>query len=503
MVSRLAIGSQNTVADKAIANASAHRDLFQPLPQGKAGGNHVQRSLVCHNNFQQLHHMRGREEVQPDHILRTRSAGGNFIHIQIGGVGGQDRALLADRIQLAKHHFLDAHLFKDRLDHQIHIAQGVIVGGQGQRLFGELGELRFGNLAALQGALQIARDAAFCGLCRLVAHLQHHHRKAGQQCCGSNTCTHGATTDNANRRQRTRGNAFQLRQLADSALREESMDHALTLISIHQFHEQFALALHARVKRQLTAGLNTAHRNRRRQQATALFQNLVIERIEINRLWCWHFAHGATGGAAIKQFLSIGQTNLARLTLFDAIQNTQCQRFFGANLTTRGDDIHRGLNTDQTWQTLGTTGTGHHPNQHFGQTHPRRWNCNAVMRGQCNLQPAPQSGPVQRRDHHQRRGLDACAEVGQKDAAWGFAKFSNVGPGKIGAAITIDQNRFYTVLFSPFDPSQQAFANIKAQRVHRRILRFQNRNFPNALVCDGICHSNFLSSLGLPNNRPV
>ena len=45
---------------------------------------------------EQLHHIGRREEVQADHVLRPLRAGGDLVDIEIGGVGGEDRARLHD-----------------------------------------------------------------------------------------------------------------------------------------------------------------------------------------------------------------------------------------------------------------------------------------------------------------------------------------------------------------------------------------------------------------------
>ena len=43
-------------------------DLAQRLAQRKAGGDHVGRGFVGHDDFEQFHDMGGREEVQADHV---------------------------------------------------------------------------------------------------------------------------------------------------------------------------------------------------------------------------------------------------------------------------------------------------------------------------------------------------------------------------------------------------------------------------------------------------
>ena len=435
--------------------------------------------------------------MQPDHILGARGAGGDLVHIKVRGIGGQDRALLADRVQLAKDLFLDTHLLEDRLDHQVHVAQRVVIGGQRQRLAGQVVEFLLADLTAFQRALQVARNPALGGLGGLRSHFQHDDRQTGQQRRRGDPRPHGAAADNAKAVHRARFDAFQFRQFADRPLREEGMDHALTLIGAHQFHEEFALALHALVKGQLAAGLDAAHRDRRRQQAAALLQNRFVKRIEINRFRGRHFADGAAGRATVQKLLRVGQSDLARLALFDTVQNAEAQRFLGADLTARGDDVHRGVNPNQARQTLGATGARHHADQNFGQTHTGRGHRDAVMRSQRDLQTAAQRGAMQGRDNQKRRGFDSGADIGQERTLRRLAEFADISACKIGAALSVNQHRLGAFRLGALDAVHQPLAHIQAQRVHRRILRLEDRNIPDAFISNGLCHSFFLSLAGL------
>ena len=67
--------------------------------------------------------------MQAEHILRPRGRGGDFVDVEIGGVGGEDGARLGYRVELAEHLLLDRHVLEHRLDDQVAIGEIGIVGG--------------------------------------------------------------------------------------------------------------------------------------------------------------------------------------------------------------------------------------------------------------------------------------------------------------------------------------------------------------------------------------
>ena len=293
---------------------------------------------------------------------------------------------------------------------------------------------------------------------------------------------------------RSRGvTPVQFGQLADRALGKEGVDQPLPLVGGHEFHEQLALALHALGEGQLAAGLDAAHGDGGGQLATGLFQHRVIERVEIHWIGRGHLADGAAGGGGVDQLLRIGQADLARGAVLDLVDEAHLQRLGGADLAARGDHVERFVDADQPRQALGAAGARHHPDQNFGQAHPRLGHGDAIVRAERDLEPAAQRGAVQRRDHDQRRGFDSGADVGQEGFGRRLAEFADVGAGKERPSLAIDQHRLGAVLFGAFDPLDQPLPHRKAQRVDRRVVRRQNRDIANFLVHNGLGHPAFPS----------
>ena len=59
---------QHAVADEAVAHADHHRHLVDLAPDRHRGREHVRRGILAAHDFQQLHHVRGREEVHAEHV---------------------------------------------------------------------------------------------------------------------------------------------------------------------------------------------------------------------------------------------------------------------------------------------------------------------------------------------------------------------------------------------------------------------------------------------------
>ncbi len=67
------------------------------------------------------------------HILRTAGEGGDFVHVQRGGVGSQNRAGLHHLVQLFKDSLFHAQVFKHGFDDQIRILQVCILQRRAQQ----------------------------------------------------------------------------------------------------------------------------------------------------------------------------------------------------------------------------------------------------------------------------------------------------------------------------------------------------------------------------------
>jgi hypothetical protein len=96
----LAVLLEHAVADEAVAHARDHRHLLQRLAELHGGGEHALVGLLAAHHFEEAHHVRRREEVRADHVLRPLGDRGDLVDVERGGVGGEDRAGLGNGVEL-------------------------------------------------------------------------------------------------------------------------------------------------------------------------------------------------------------------------------------------------------------------------------------------------------------------------------------------------------------------------------------------------------------------
>ena len=81
---------------------------------GRLGGAH---------DLEQLHHVGRREEVQADHVCGRLVTRGDLVDVERRGVGGEDRAGLADAVELGEDLLLDVHVLEHGLDDEVAVGE--------------------------------------------------------------------------------------------------------------------------------------------------------------------------------------------------------------------------------------------------------------------------------------------------------------------------------------------------------------------------------------------
>ncbi len=123
-------------------------------------------------------------------------ADGDLVDVEIGGVGGQHRALLDDLVELGEHVLLDVHALEHRLDHHVAIGQVLELeraGDQRHALF----DIVHRDAALLGRVLVILADDREAAVERLLLHLDDGHRNAGIGEVHRDAAAHGAGADHA------------------------------------------------------------------------------------------------------------------------------------------------------------------------------------------------------------------------------------------------------------------------------------------------------------------
>ena len=101
--------------------------LLEALPPLDAGLERLIGGGDRADHLEQLHHLHRVEEVEADEALGPLRRGALRDHGQRGGVGGEDRAVLDDPVDLAPHRELLVEVLGDRLDDEVAVGEVGVV----------------------------------------------------------------------------------------------------------------------------------------------------------------------------------------------------------------------------------------------------------------------------------------------------------------------------------------------------------------------------------------
>ena len=110
---------QQRIEDEARLVLRLDRQLARRLAPGPRRAQRLVRRVDARRHLDQLHQLRRQAEVQADHAVIAARAAGDLGDRQRRGVGGEDRVLRADLVELAEQLALDAQVLEHRLDHEV------------------------------------------------------------------------------------------------------------------------------------------------------------------------------------------------------------------------------------------------------------------------------------------------------------------------------------------------------------------------------------------------
>ncbi len=266
-IGRLAIHGQDAIADETIADPGAHRHLAQALGQFESGGHHIGGDLARHHDFQQLHHIGRREEMQADHVRRTGDAGGNRVDVEVGRVGRQHGTGFANAVQFGEDGLLHRQIFEDGFDHHIGGGQVFITGAALQaRQYGVAGFLRETALGHLGVVNFFHMAASACE--RFVVTFNHGHRQTGIEHRHGNARTHGAAADHTDLFDAARLGVAGLGGFLHFAFGEEGVDQAGALRAVQALQEELAFQGESFLEGEIGGGFHRIDDLVRRKQPT-------------------------------------------------------------------------------------------------------------------------------------------------------------------------------------------------------------------------------------------
>ena len=186
-----------------MTHAHRHRDLAYRFRQLHKRQQHLGRGLFRAHHFQQFHHVGGAEKVRAHHLLRAARCRRYGVHIQVGGIGGQDAVGLTGGVQCTEYLLLDRHILEHRLDDKVNPGDIRILGGAG-----DVGEYGVDLLLAVAPApdrtvVVLAHDSQ-APIEVFPAGFHQGYRYPGTGETHGNTATHGARADDCYRFDRRR-----------------------------------------------------------------------------------------------------------------------------------------------------------------------------------------------------------------------------------------------------------------------------------------------------------
>ena len=389
----------HAVADEAITHARDHRGLFDLLADGHHGGHDVFAGLGTTHDFQQFHHVGWAEEVHAHHVLWPLGEVGDLVHIQGGGVGGQNRAGLHHFIELLEDGFFDAHFFEHRFDHQVGLTDLVVAQCGAQQSHALVVFLLF-ELAFFDLRFVVLADGGHTAVQRFLLHLQHLDRDARVQEVHGDAAAHGARANNGHGFDLTLGGIFRhVGNLAGCTVGHKNMAQCTALGREHQVHEDVTLEHHAVFKLLFGGGFNGVHTLDGRGQVFRHAFGHVAGKLEVSiALWVLtrqvtHQRQRAAIGVGCGHFAGQGQRFFSqalrrfghRIEQFLAGQHGQ---HFALDGFAADDHVERRLDTDHSGQALRAACAGNQAQLDFGQRHAGAGGCNAVVAAQCQLQTA-------------------------------------------------------------------------------------------------------------------
>ncbi len=113
----------HTIPDEPEGVAREHCFLAQRLAELKCSCDRLRRRLASAHDLEQRHDVRGDEEVQAEHALRTLGRIGKLVDVERRGIRRENRVRLRDAVEFAKHVALDVEIFEDRLDDEIDVGE--------------------------------------------------------------------------------------------------------------------------------------------------------------------------------------------------------------------------------------------------------------------------------------------------------------------------------------------------------------------------------------------
>jgi hypothetical protein len=412
--------------------------------------------------------------------LSGRDVTGDLVDVERRGVRREDRAGLADLVELAEDRLLQLHVLEHRFDDEVAVGEVRLLGGAGDQRHPLLDGLGGDGPPRGRPLVVPAHDAQTPIECLLVA-LDDGHRDADVGEVHRDAPAHRAGAEDAaapyvdHRRV-----LVDAGDLVGGTFGEEGVPLRRGLRAGDELHEQATLDLDALVERQVRRGLDAlddvlggeeATRlavdrgpERREQVGVALrLGDLVVAITHPQERQALGHGPGGEGDGCGPQ--------LGQVTVDHLVDEARLERLAAADVAAGRHHLQRLRHAREAGESLRAAATGEQPEVHLGQAELRRPQRHPVVRGECGLEAAAERGPVDRRDHRDRCVLHRRLHLVQADGLLGAAaELGDVGAGDERPAVADDDDTRRPVLDRLREPVEQTLADVPAEGVHRRVV---------------------------------
>ena len=417
--------------------------------------------------------------MQSDDVLRPRRLRRYRVDVEVGSIGGEDRALFDDAVEIAKQAALDLHILEHRLDDQIGLGQGDKVERAGQPGHARL-DLLLRQLALFGARLVSAADSQHAALKSVRFGLDNRHRQAGVEEIHCNAAAHRAGADDPDffdaprRRIRRETGDF-----ADLPFGGEDITQGLRLATGFQAQENLPFARQPGVEWQVDGGLHGFDRLFPGDLA-AIFPRMIFPRLreDFSGGFNLFIAQSAQGRAARDQLASeILRFRRQRSVAGQGVDRAVGEGLLRGNGRAGQDHVQRLFHADEAWQALRAAAARNQAELDFGQAEFRARRRYAIMRRQRDFQPAAERSAIQRRDHRHFGVFYRRQHISQGRRDGRLVEFRDIGAGDEGLA-GADQHECANVRIGAghFDAALDPLAHRRRQGVDRRRVEGERRD---------------------------
>ena len=375
----------------------------------------------------------GLKKCRPMKRSGLRQALGDGAGVEVGGVGGEDRVRAAGAAEGVEDGALDGELLEDRLDHEVGVGEGGVVGRAGDAGH-PVGGGGLGQAAALDGAVEDAAEVGEAALQRLGVALDQDDGEAGVAQRGGDAGAHGAAADHRGGADRAGLDALERGGPRGGALGEEDVAQRGGLRRGAQLEEGLALEGHRGVEVGLDGAAQAGERAERRGLAAGALLHRRLGLVpEAGRRPAAARGRGAApaagAGSAAKATAPARRSPSTMRSIRPS--SSAFGAFTGLPVVTRSTATAGG--TRRGSRTV-PPAPGTMPSVTSGSPTEAEGSGDAEAAAERDLEAAAEGGAVDRGDPGLRRRLDAGDEVGQVRRHRRLAELADVGAGDEGAA---------------------------------------------------------------------